>query len=253
MGSMGRVCKKTWPQLVNPMISVVIPAYNEEKCIASTLNAFLRQQTSQQFEVILVDNNSTDKTAEIVKKYTTKLPLIMLTEKKKGRGAARKAGFAKAKGEIILSTDADTVVPENWIENLTHALTGQKAIAVTGTCKITDCDFFTNFLFNLFQPNVMRFYRLLFGHYWLTGSNFAIYNDVYKKSGEFNDSLNAQEDVDLAFRVSKVGKIYFLSNTPVTCSGRRFQGNLARGILPYFSTFIKYYFFQKKIELHDAR
>lgn len=76
------------------MLSVVIPAYNEEELIGNCLNALVAQKTTEEFEVIVVDNNSRDKTAEIAEKYKSKLNLKILLQKEKGRGAARQKGFA---------------------------------------------------------------------------------------------------------------------------------------------------------------
>jgi biofilm PGA synthesis N-glycosyltransferase PgaC len=236
------------------MISVIIPAYNEEKVIADCLKALAGQKTKQKFTVILVNNNSTDKTVKVAESFRDKLNLKILLQKQKGRGAARCLGFQYAQGSILLSTDADTIVPNDWIDRMLYHLKTSKAVAVTGTCKIVDCDRFTNTLFNLFQPLFMRFYRLIFGHYWLSGFSFAIYRNVYEKSGGFKPELNGQEDIELSFKVSKIGKIQLISNLPVIFSGRRFRKGLIKGILPYLSTFIAYFFFKKeKIVLPDIR
>ena len=84
------------------MISVVVPAYNEEKQIEKCLDSLVNQSTTQKFEVIIIDNNSNDKTAEIAKKYEKILNLKIFMQKIKGRGAARQKGFYQANGEIIL-------------------------------------------------------------------------------------------------------------------------------------------------------
>ncbi|OGG11564.1 hypothetical protein A2Z00_05005 [Candidatus Gottesmanbacteria bacterium RBG_13_45_10] len=222
------------------MFSVVIPAYNEEKLIGACLDGLVLQNTTHKFEVIVVDNNSTDKTVDIALRYKRKLDLKIITQKVKGRGAARQKGFQKAKGEIILSTDADTVVPPFWVEQLSHALLERDGVAVTGPCKITDCSWFTNTIFNVMQPLAMRTYKLIFGHYWLSGFNSAIYKEAYKKSGGFNVKLNAQEDVEIAFRVSKIGNIIFIPSVKVIFSGRRFQKGFIRGIVPYLTSFINH-------------
>jgi len=236
------------------MISIVIPAYNEEKLIGACLDALTQQKTTKKFEVILVDNNSTDKTVIIAEKYKNKLDLKIVLQKVKGRGPARQRGFQEAKGKIIFSTDADTIVPPCWIERLSKTLQESTAVGVTGTCKIVDCGWFTNTCFNFIQPFSMRIYRLIFGHYWFSGFNFAIYKDIYEKSGGFNARLNVQEDSELSFKVSKIGKIKFIPNVPVIFSGRRFQNGLLKGLLPYLTTFIGY-FHQKneQIVLDDVR
>src|SRR3989344_3461999 len=155
------------------MISVIIPAYNEEDNIAHCLDAFLGQTTKRDFEIVLVNNASTDKTAEIAEKYKDKLNLNVVFDPIKGRGHARYVGFNNAKGEVILSSDSDAVVPENWIETLASVFDNNpNMIAVTGTCKVADLDLKTNKRFNQLQPFSMRVYRILYHHYWLTGSNF---------------------------------------------------------------------------------
>lgn len=237
------------------MISVVIPAYNEEGAITDCLDGLTKQTTDKTFEVILIDNNSTDNTVAIARTFEKKLNLRIVTEKRKGRGTARRAGFAQAQGNIILSTDADTVVPDNWIDTLSDRLTSStSAIAVTGPCKIVDCAPLDNSLFNALQPFTMRIYRLLFGHYWLSGFNFGIYKKAYEKSGGFRSDLNAQEDIDLSFRVGKIGKITFISDMPVISSGRRFKTGLIGGSMQYFSTFIQHFWYRRNdIAMSDAR
>ncbi len=235
------------------MVSVVIPAYNEEKSISNTLDAFLHQTTKEKFEVIVVDNNSTDKTVDIVNAYKNKLDLRLISEKKKGRGAARFCGFKAATGEIILSTDSDAVVSNNWIENLVSNLKKSSAVAVTGSCRINDCDFVTNTIFNFVQPRFMSFYKLFLGHYWLSGYNFGVYKKIYKKSGGFDRNLNAQEDIDISFKVAKLGKIKYIPSATVLFSGRRFKGGFLKGTLPYVSTYISYVLFKKDISLPDIR
>jgi len=236
------------------MISVVIPAYNEEHVIDACLQSFMHQTFKQPFEIILVNNNSTDTMLEKAKIYADRIPLRIVHEKKKGRGSARKTGFLAAKGNIILSTDADSMIPPYWIEKMAAHFEDGSVIAVTGTGKITDRSKISNTLFNVLQPLSMRAYRLTFGHYWLTGFNFAITKDAYLKAGGFNEDLNAQEDVELAFRVKKIGKIKFVKNIPVEVSGRRYQKGFLVGIFPYVSTFIEYFLLKKtSIILSDTR
>lgn len=236
------------------MFSVVIPAYNEEKTISKCLAALVAQKTSQKFEVIVVDNNSTDKTKKVAQNYKNKLDLHVILEKKKGRGAARYRGFKTAKGEIILSTDADTTVPPNWIEKITQPFADKSIVAVTSPFRINDCSLVINTFFNLFQPSLMFFYRLVSGHFWLSGFNFAIRKSAYEKSGGFNPALDVQEDIDLSFKVAKLGKIIFLNNLPVVCSGRRFKNKPFQESMIYIKTFIDYFLFKKKdVFLSDIR
>lgn len=236
------------------VISVVIPAYNEEKRIGPCLQALVNQNTTHKFEVIVVDNNCTDDTVKIASTFSDKLDLKIIKEETKGRGAARKIGFEKATGDVIFSTDSDTIVPPNWIEDFMKALKSKNVIAVSGNCKIDDCGRRSNTVFNLLQPVFMRSYRIFLGYYWLSGFSFAIYKDAYEKSGGFNDLLTAQEDVDLSFRVKKVGKIKYASKTPVIFSGRRFKNGLVRGLMQYPITYTESFVLKRKhVNLPDVR
>lgn len=236
------------------MLSIVIPAYNEEKLLPVTLESLVKQKTSYTFEVIVVDNNSTDKTSEVAKKFGSKLNIKVIKEKKKGRGAARQIGFIEAKGEIILSTDADTTLPSDWVERLVTELKKSKVDAVTGTCTINDCDPLTNWCFNLFQPLSMKGYCLVYGHYWLSGFNFAIYKKSYLKTAGFDSNLNGLEDIDLSFKLMKAGTIKFIPDLPVEFSGRRLKFGIIPGFFQYIKSFVDYHYLKRKnVILSDVR
>ena len=229
-----------------PLVSVVIPAYNEEKYICSTLSSLLEsvKKTDLNFEVILIDNNSSDDTTKVAQKFNKDLNLRIIRETVQGRGAARARGFREAKGRIILSADADTLFDEDWINTLVKGLeNGAGAIATS--CKIVDCSSLTNAMFNFMQPKLAVLYRIFFGHYWLGGFSFSITRPLYEASGGFDSTLQTLEDVDLSFKVSRLGKIKFI-NKPVIFSGRRFQKSLFLGMLQYVKTFIQAFILKNK-------
>ncbi|HSW47818.1 MAG TPA: glycosyltransferase [Candidatus Saccharimonadales bacterium] len=234
------------------MISVVIPAFNEEKTIGKCIESLIYQTTNEKYEVIVVDNASTDKTYQIASKYKKRLDLKLIKEPKKGRGAARFAGFRKATGAIILSLDGDSIAPKNWIEKLIKPLADPKIVAVTGTGRVENSTIRINKTFNVLQPVSMFGYRLLFRHFWLTGFNFAIQADIYKKAGGFNPEVGSYEDTDLTFRVAKLGKIKFI-NLPVTVDGRRMKNGIIKGSIPYVTGFIKFNALHKPPYLSDIR
>ena len=225
-------------------VSIVIPAYTEEKYLSLALQSLTRLQTKKNFEVIVVDNNSSDNTAKLAKSFQDKLCLRVILEQKKGRGAARKRGFDESLGEVVISLDADTVTYPDWLDTLTDPLQ-QDVVATTTSCKIVDCSSLTNAVFNFIQPKAMVLYRLLSGHYWLSGFSFGILKSVYEKSGGFDPALQAQEDLDLSFKVAKLGKIKFI-NKPVTFSGRRFKDGLLMGTYDYIRSFTEAFILKKK-------
>jgi len=109
-------------------VSVIIPVYNSEKTLKQCLNSVLNQGYKD-YEVIIVNNNSSDKTEEIIKDFREKSKKIKyLFEEKRGIGASRNTGEKKAKGEIILMTDSDCIVPENWVESMIEAIKGYDAV-----------------------------------------------------------------------------------------------------------------------------
>jgi cellulose synthase/poly-beta-1,6-N-acetylglucosamine synthase-like glycosyltransferase len=127
-------CKKS--------VSVIICARNEEKNIAKLLNCLLSQTYPKNLtQIIIIDDRSTDKTAEIVNSYKEKLENLQLIkiEKRETNIAPKKfafsAGLKYATGEIIVQTDADSVVPSDWIEKLTVPFSDDEISLVQGIVK----------------------------------------------------------------------------------------------------------------------
>lgn len=101
--------------LLSALVSVIIPAYNEEKRIGSCMDALLKQDFPEaSYEIIVVDNNSTDNTCHIV----SQLPVNLLVERRKGRSFARNAGIRAASGRILAFLDADCIPAEDWLKEL---------------------------------------------------------------------------------------------------------------------------------------
>jgi glycosyltransferase involved in cell wall biosynthesis len=235
-------------------VTVVIPAFNEEENIANCLDSLTLQKTDYPFEVIVVDNDSSDNTVNTVKSYRKSLNLRLISEKRKGRGMARFTGFLHAEGEIILSTDADTVLPPDWIQKLVDEINKDNAtLALTGPCHFRDCGLVRRVILNFAQPAFMVGYRIVFGHYWLSGFNFSVKKSAYIKAGEFNPNLNTLEDVELAFRLAKIGRIGYIS-TRVLVSGRRFKQGMIKGTWSYIRPFLQLYLLKRNdVYLNDVR
>jgi dolichyl-phosphate beta-glucosyltransferase len=115
-------------------ISIVIPAYNEEKRIEKTLKKIYEyfKEKGVEFEIIIVDDGSKDKTVEIVERFSLdkKEIRILKHEKNMGKGAAVKTGILNAKGELILFTDADLSTPIEEFEKLKNEIEGGYDIAI---------------------------------------------------------------------------------------------------------------------------
>lgn len=101
-------------------ISVVVPFYNAEKYIEKCAEALLTQSyPTTRYEIIMVDNNSTDRSVDLIKKYPR---IKLLSQQKQGSYAARNQGVAASKGTILAFTDADCVPSSDWLQKTRAAL-----------------------------------------------------------------------------------------------------------------------------------
>jgi len=200
------------------LISVVIPAYNEEQYLDRCLEALARQiYPVDRFEVIVVDNGSTDATAELARRYGVRV----IAEPRKGVAYARQAGFEAARGAIIASTDADTVVPPFWVERIAEHFRADPALgAVYGPVHWPDGRQMEQLLvrypvtWGLWASNRVR--RSL---WW--GSNFAVRREVFREAGGFPVDWASGEDTDLSLRVSRIAPVRFDPGLVVYASSRR--------------------------------
>ena len=131
-----------------PIFSVIIPAYNEEKYLPACLKPLVNQDfPREKYEVIVVDIVSIDKTPQIAKKFKVKL----IKEPKKGLIRARQRVLKIAKGQYIAHTDADCLVPKNWLSTIfKHFTENKNIIAVAGPTFSTGQDFFSKFILKNF-------------------------------------------------------------------------------------------------------
>jgi glycosyltransferase involved in cell wall biosynthesis len=205
-----------------PSVSITIPAYNEEEDILLTL-ADLNHQTNKDFEVLVVNNKSTDRTPEIVRDFSSKAnyPLKLLNEPNPGVGNARKNGADDAISRnipILAGTDADCDIDPAWVEGIVSSL-NQEADAVTGKLiwslkRLATViepleDEVKKRLTRLFEINNSIVEHTLRTPL-LTGSNFGVKIDVYEKTGgfiqpQFEGRPAPQEDWDLGKKINKLG------------------------------------------------
>jgi glycosyltransferase involved in cell wall biosynthesis len=206
-------------------LSIVIPVYNEEDYIKACLDS-LTAQTEFPDEIIVVDNNSTDRTLAIAESY----PFVkILKEKKQGVLAARTKGFNSANSSIIGRIDADTILPANWVKDVKNSLRNSSAVAVTGPVNYYDMPFpNTNYRFDHFMRSSI--YNWSPKSPFLFGSNMAI-----KKSAwlQVQASLCADsymhEDLDLAIHLDRSGhKILYEKQLLAGASGRRYNDKFER-------------------------
>lgn len=199
-----------------PKVSVIIPAYNAEdtleKCLYSIIN-----QSSNNYEIIVVDNRSTDRTKDIIKEFHQKKKskkIKYVFESKPGRGATRNTGIKTAEGEIIIMTDSDCIVPKDWIKNIIRPITEGHEDVVMGSEKNMVENFWTT---NIQNANWEFFKRNRKGLYisHIDTKNFAIKANILKKY-MFDPKLGAVEDFELYLRLKNKYKIRFIPSIKVS-------------------------------------
>lgn len=216
-----------------PAISVVVPAYNEEKTIQKTLSSLSNQQTKIPTEVVVVDNNCTDNTVEIAQTFRKTINgLRIICERTQGIGAARNTGFENSTADIIASTDSDTSVPEDWISRIWGEFwVTDNLVALVGTFTFPSKGRVFNTIVRSLVILADYIHKTFTGSFAFRGSNFAIKKQIWERVGGFNTKLSALEDVELSLRVGKYGKISYISNLVVSTSYRRFEKGFLRQLI----------------------
>lgn len=220
-----------------PEVSIVMPAYNEETTIVQTLASLCNNVTGRSVEIIVINNNSQDKTEELV----NACGVTCILETTQGITPARNAGLCVAKGKYILNADADTIYPKDWIEEMIKPLDNNanaitygrfSFIPVGSTGRVTY--FFYEYLSDLSK---------LYNKYFKTEAvNVYGFNSGFRRKqglqvDGFNHPPGSNEDGYLALKLNKngFGKLYQVTSPKaiVWTTDRRIQidGGLIKGTI----------------------
>ena len=192
-------------------ISVIVPFYNAADTLSLCLES-LEAQEERPFEVILVDNNSTDRSASIAKNFTTRYKgwYRCITEKKQGPTFARNAGAKQAGGDIIAFTDADCITHPNWLRSLAGNFDAPNIGAVAGKTAAyehkTSLDKFHALytLQGLKNDGIFSEFLILSGGF--PTANLAVRKDIFEAINGFDESIKIySEDYDLCARIYQSG------------------------------------------------
>ena len=233
--------------MMAPKISVVIPAFNEQKYIKSVFKG-LKSQTFKDFEVIVVDGNSTDSTREISSRNGAKI----IIEPKKNIGAARNTGAKQAKGDLILFTNADTMASRDLLKGYLELFKDKKVVAASGP--LTPLEKTTAFIrFGYFFASViLAKITFIGGKPAISGSNFIVRKSAFKRCGGFDESLYTYEDLDLAHRLKGLGDVRYMKDASVATSTRRIvKWGIPRYILFNAGNVLRYNLFHKSKEHYE--
>lgn len=196
-----------------PLISIIVPAYNSEKTIKKCIDSLLGIDYAN-YEVFIVDDGSTDNTKNILSGYKDKITII--ENQHSGPSRCRNIAASKAKGDFLAFTDIDCITGKDWIKELLRGFINDK-VAATGGSQLSPQDETD------FGKSVQRFFELtgFLGGYIKKKNKKEIIevqhnpscNVMYRKNifleiGGFDENLWPGEDVDLDYRLKKRGFIF---------------------------------------------
>jgi cellulose synthase/poly-beta-1,6-N-acetylglucosamine synthase-like glycosyltransferase/peptidoglycan/xylan/chitin deacetylase (PgdA/CDA1 family)/spore germination protein YaaH len=191
-----------------PFVSIIVPAYNEERVIEATIRSLLNSDY-ENFEIIVVDDGSQDRTSEVVREHFGDQPLVRLfTEANAGKATALNLGLRYAKGEVIVALDADTQFPGETIRALARRFVDPQIGAVAGNAKVGNrINIVTRWqaLEYITAQNMdRRAFASLNCITVVPGSVGAWRRELIESCGGFSSDTLA-EDQDLTLRIRKLG------------------------------------------------
>jgi glycosyltransferase involved in cell wall biosynthesis len=226
-------------QSINPTVSVtyslIVPAYNEEKYITHTIDSLIavKKHLSGRFngEIIVVDNNSNDGTANLAKSKGA----ILVFEKVNCIARARNSGAKAASGKYLFFVDADTTVPLELIGEALHCLEG-KNVCGGGTQITFDRRIpFSGKILLWTWNTIVKFYPMA------AGSFLFCRKDAWQETGGFDEELYASEEISFSKKLRKWGrkngKKFIVLNIPAVTSGRKFEWHSMSWIILNFAFF----------------
>lgn len=200
-----------------PMITAVLPAHDEERTIAWTLGD-LTHQDYDSFELIVVDNASSDRTPEIAAAYTDRV----VRESEQSYIAAVTRGIAEASGEIVAFCDADTRYPTTWLSRIARAFEDPETVAVYGPYTAYEGPMALNRCGGAFVDGLMRVSRRL-GVEYTSSCNLAVRLDEFRSSGGYDLEGPGRGDLSLGRKLRHHGRVRYLSDMWVRRSFRGVQ------------------------------
>jgi GT2 family glycosyltransferase len=197
------------------LISVIIPVYNCRPHIKNTLDALTAQDVDVEFEIIAVDDGSTDGTADFIHSYDPRIRVI--PQSNQGPAAARNHGAQLARGEIILFTDDDCVPDRNWLREMLRPFADPEVVAGKGRYRSDQPEIVARFVQLEYEDKFDYMARDTYIDFIDTYSA-GFRRQVFLKSGGYDTEfpVACAEDIDLSYRLSQEGyKMVFIPQAVV--------------------------------------
>jgi len=177
-------------------VSVVISCYNKRETIAQSIRSVLLQE-GVRFELIVVDDGSTDGSNSILDAFSTDKRVKIIRKDHKGISATKNIGRTNARSDIVYFVDGDCVLDQNSLARLLSCFTNPRIGCVGGAVRAINKSSLIANAIELMQNEIER--------KWPFGANVAYRKEALTRTGGFDESAEAGEDVDLFLRVNKMG------------------------------------------------
>ena len=207
-----------------PLVTVVIPCYNQAHFLGEAIESVL-SQSYKNFEVIVVDDGSTDNTAEVAERYGERVRVVR--QENQGLSGARNSGLGEAEGEYVVFLDADDrLLPGALATGLQHLDAHTECAFVSGYCKVMAADGSPLGVWRHHPADEDPYIALLRKCYIPAHSAVMYRRWVFASVGGFDTSLEACEDYEHYLRVARKFPIYHHGEPIVEC--RRHGANMTR-------------------------
>ena len=201
---------------MNHRVSIIIPTYNRAEFLTEALDSIM-SQTYKDFELIVVDDGSSDNTKEVVKNFDGEIKYLY--RKNQGVSAARNLGINEAKGDFLSFLDSDDLWERNKLEKQMDFFDKNKEAKVCYTDEIwarkgkrvNQMKKHAKYSGNIFEKSLPLCI--------ISASSITIKKDVFARVGLFDESLIVCEDYDLWLRISNEYPVYFISEKLITKRG----------------------------------
>jgi glycosyltransferase involved in cell wall biosynthesis len=234
------------------IVSVVIPTYCEEQNIERCLQSIRRQVFEKgKIEIIVVDSNSPDNTRAVAQKYADKVVNL----RKRGVSTARNVGAQKAKGELLLFLDADTILDFGFVAEVYEIFTDSNVVCVAGTMAGIERSSTVGNLFKFAHYGLVNGVSALTAH---LGFPFfptvccACRKSVFQKVGGFDEGLAVAEDLNFSLKMGRTGKCLVSGRARAYTSLRRVMKNgRMKNYYTYFRNYFRVFILNKKPWIQD--
>jgi glycosyltransferase involved in cell wall biosynthesis len=209
-----------------PRYSIVVPCYNEATYLPATLRSLQAQDYPGPYEIVVVDNNSTDGTADVARAWGVRV----VEEKQPGVCFARQRGLAVSRGAIVVSADADTVYAPGWLSAIDRQFAGDESIVgVVGPCQYVNGPGWSTLFTGLLFGSVQTWYRWTGRTAYASATNIAFRRHAFP--GYNLQLTQGGDELGVLRDLRRAGRIVYDHGNPTFTSARRLNQGAIYGLV----------------------